>query len=124
MSQLKEPRVRLVLYEGTGSEAYSDAERSSLLGALLDRGFNVTRTTSDGAVQRADDRPIIMLGRFNGFGLPDVTRNGSNESTRVLDTSSLDDVRIVALVEQSCAELGARDRQSFARRCLRYRRDS
>ena len=58
------PVLQIALYEGRGAEPIDAGRRFALIGALLDRGYRVTRVT-DGAAARADDgNALAVLGCF------------------------------------------------------------
>ncbi|MBI4606717.1 MAG: ferredoxin family protein [Planctomycetes bacterium] len=64
MSRTQGTNLRVILYEGAGSEALSPDERFRLLTSLLEDGFEVTRPANGGKVSPADGAPILLLGRF------------------------------------------------------------
>jgi NAD-dependent dihydropyrimidine dehydrogenase PreA subunit len=64
--------LRVVLYEGPGSAPLSGEERFQSIATLLDNGFEVTRPAQGGTVARADDAPILLLGKFNGARPPQI----------------------------------------------------
>ncbi len=65
MSRLTAARLRVVLYEGSGSESISDDERFGLISDLLDGGYNVTLANGNGDVVSPDRAPMVVLGRFD-----------------------------------------------------------
>ena len=57
--------LRVVLYEGQGSIALSPEARTQVMSALLDKGYAVTRaTTQGGSAMPHDDRSLLVLGLF------------------------------------------------------------
>lgn len=66
MSLHDQTTLRVVLYEGTGSQPLSSEERFTALSTLLQRGFGVTRTAGERPVAGADRSPLLVLGRFEG----------------------------------------------------------
>ena len=55
---------RVVLYEGPGSERLATADRTTLVGDLLDRGYRVT--AADATASSETDGACIVVGRFGG----------------------------------------------------------
>ncbi len=66
MSRTEGRNLRVVLYEGPGSQVLDDDERFQALSALLDNGFEVTRPMAGQDVAPADDAPVLVLGRLDG----------------------------------------------------------
>jgi Pyruvate/2-oxoacid:ferredoxin oxidoreductase delta subunit len=64
------PALRVVLYEGTGTQPFQAEERFAALTTLLGKGFAVTATRGDRPVAPADASPTVVFGRF-GDGAPD-----------------------------------------------------
>ena len=56
--------LRIVLYEGTGTQPLAATERLGAVSALLERGFTVTSTDGQRAVAPADGTPIVIFGKF------------------------------------------------------------
>ena len=55
---------RVVLYEGPGSDPLATADRTTLVGDLLDRGYRVT--AADPTASSETDGACIVVGRFGG----------------------------------------------------------
>lgn len=94
------PALRVVLYEGSGSQPMDGASRFEALSSLLQRGFTVTSASGERAVAPADSTPTVVLGRFQG-GTPDV------EGAQTRDISGLNAAQIADLVETTRAEVNA-----------------
>jgi Pyruvate/2-oxoacid:ferredoxin oxidoreductase delta subunit len=68
---LKDPALRVVLYEGTGAEPLSSQDRFATVSALLDSGYGVTRTAAGaGSVAPEDSSPLLVFGRWGTGGPP------------------------------------------------------
>ncbi len=65
MSLRDQNALRVVLYEGAGTEALEAGERCALVQYFLEKGFSITRSADRGAVAPADGAPLMVLGRFN-----------------------------------------------------------
>jgi Pyruvate/2-oxoacid:ferredoxin oxidoreductase delta subunit len=64
MSLKEESTLRVVLFEGEGTEPIESSNRVAAMTALLERGFAVTRSTGQGTVAPADRTSVLVLGRF------------------------------------------------------------
>jgi Pyruvate/2-oxoacid:ferredoxin oxidoreductase delta subunit len=54
--------LRVVLYEGPGTQALDGDRRQKTVQSLLERGFGVTRAGSERPVAPADSSPLLVLG--------------------------------------------------------------
>jgi Pyruvate/2-oxoacid:ferredoxin oxidoreductase delta subunit len=70
MSLKEQETVRVVFYEGAGSDPGTGADRYEHFKTLLNRGFSVTRATGNGEVAAADRAHLLVLGRFQGAATP------------------------------------------------------
>jgi NAD-dependent dihydropyrimidine dehydrogenase PreA subunit len=67
MSALAASSLRVVLYEGRGSEPLAQADRASLLRGLLDRGYSVASVRAGGTPPAPPSEGLlVVLGRFDG----------------------------------------------------------
>ncbi len=103
MSKTDGTNLRVVLYEGPGSEPFDGDARADALAALLDNGFEVTRPALGGEVADADDSPVLVLGRFDAETAP---ADRDRVAFRDVTDRSADDV--VALARDARDETGAR----------------
>ncbi len=62
---LKNPSLRVALYEGPGSEKLSSEERFRTMETLLSKGYAVSRTGGTGSLASEDESPLLALGRFD-----------------------------------------------------------
>ncbi len=69
MSRTEGKNLRVVLYEGPGSESLEAQTRFEVLSSLLENGFEVTRPVAGQEVAPPDDAPVLVLGLLND-GLP------------------------------------------------------
>ena len=103
------PVLQVALYEGRGAEQIDAGRRFALLGALLDRGYRVTRVT-EGAAARADDgNALAVLGRFRDDQPAEAL--GTDTGGRVWFRDIGDDTpdAVLAQVEAIRAECDARE---------------
>ena len=70
MSLKDQTTLRIVLYEGDGSQPLAAPDRFAAMSALLEKGFAVTRAAAAGAVARADRSSLLVLGQFTDGRLP------------------------------------------------------
>jgi Pyruvate/2-oxoacid:ferredoxin oxidoreductase delta subunit len=94
--------LRVILYEGPGSNALSDDDRLTTLATLLERGHAVTRTTGARAVSPSDGARTLVLGRFTHTpefsGVDDV---------HVGEIAGLNTAQIADLVETTRSQTGS-----------------
>jgi Pyruvate/2-oxoacid:ferredoxin oxidoreductase delta subunit len=98
MSLKDQTTLRVVLYEGDGAHSLEAGERFTVMAALLERGFAVTRSTTRGNVAPADHTSLLVLGKFDG---PAPNGEDSNGTVPVhfADIKGLDALRIAEAVE-------------------------
>ena len=96
--------LRVVLYEGAGSEPMDPDVRFESLRALLEGGYTVTRAAgggrTSGGVSRHDDRALVVLGRFHP-GAAEAARAGldADVPVHVHELNGADAASVVATVE-------------------------
>lgn len=108
MIQNAAPALRIVLYEGIGSQPLAAPERLELFRALLKKGYQVTRALKDGGVSAIQEGLLLVLGRFTETR-PELAESHDGKVTvhvRELGERSPQDV--VALVEEVVGELEAK----------------
>src|SRR4051812_39441061 len=92
--------MRVLLYEGKGAIPLAAEARAKVMAALLDRGYAVTRATSEGAgAMPHDDRSLLVLGLFperRAPALEDVMGRVTIEARDITDLNAED---VVSLVE-------------------------
>lgn len=64
MPSLTDPTLRVVLYEGAGSEPLADGERAALLRSLLEKGYAVSSSRGEGTLSPSGHGTLAVLGRF------------------------------------------------------------
>ena len=106
MSLKDQSTLRVVLYEGDGAQPLDAGERFTALTALLERGYAVTRTTTQGSVAPADRTSLLVLGKFNGPAPQAQDANGQ-VTVRFQNLDGTDAARIAELVETERTERGA-----------------
>jgi Pyruvate/2-oxoacid:ferredoxin oxidoreductase delta subunit len=94
------PALRVILYEGTGTEPLQSEERFAALSTLLGKGFAVTATRGDRPVAPADASPTVVFGRF-GDAVPEF------EGARARDISGFSPDQLADVVETARSEANA-----------------
>jgi Pyruvate/2-oxoacid:ferredoxin oxidoreductase delta subunit len=98
MSLKEQSTLRVVLYEGDGVECLDANDRFAAMTALLDRGYAVTRATTQGNVAPADRTALLVLGKF-GAKTPVGEDARGDVSVRFQDISGIDIAKISDVVE-------------------------
>jgi Pyruvate/2-oxoacid:ferredoxin oxidoreductase delta subunit len=94
--------MRVVLYEGNGSIPLDAAARAQVMSALLDKGYAVTRTTTQGSSAFPhDDRSLLVLGLFPNQEAPQVEDLSGEVKIDTRDITGLDASGVLALVERT-----------------------
>lgn len=104
MSIATETTLRIVLYEGQGSEALGPDERLAMTEALLEKGYALTRATGSGSVAGPSLGSVLVLGRFEAGNPPDIHLEGVPGDVTFHDVTGLDPQGVVALAEESRAQ--------------------
>jgi Pyruvate/2-oxoacid:ferredoxin oxidoreductase delta subunit len=106
MSLKDQSTLRVVLYEGEGAQPLDAGERFATMTALLERGYAVTRTTSQGSVAPSDRTALLVLGKFGGATPNGVDADGQ-VAVRFQSMDGMDTARIADLVESECTQRNA-----------------
>jgi Pyruvate/2-oxoacid:ferredoxin oxidoreductase delta subunit len=106
MSLKDQSTLRVVLYEGEGAQALDANERFTALSALLERGYAVTRTTTQGSVAPADRTSLLVLGKFNG-PTPQAQDANGQVAVRFHNLDTADAARVADLVDSERNGRGA-----------------
>src|SRR6267378_2775908 len=104
MSLKDQTTLRVVLYEGSGSQPLESQERFAALTALLERGYTVTRTTGGGRVAQHDRAAMLVLGLFENGHAPQAEDASGAVALRFQDLAGFDANRIAEFVESARAE--------------------
>ncbi len=107
MSLKDQTTLRIVLYEGAGSQPLAAQDRCAALSALLDKGFAVTCANGEGQVAPADRSSLLVLGRFPEAKPPQMEDAAGQVTIRFQDITGFDPPRLVETVEAIRAEARA-----------------
>ena len=107
MSLKDQTTLRIVLYEGAGSQPLATHDRCAALSALLEKGFAVTCANGEGQVAPADRSSLLVLGRFPEAKPPQMEDAAGQVTIRFQDITGFDPSRLVETVEAIRAEAHA-----------------
>jgi Pyruvate/2-oxoacid:ferredoxin oxidoreductase delta subunit len=95
--------LRVVLYEGNGAIPLSTAARAQVMAALLDKGYAVTRATteSNGSAFPHDDRSLLVLGAFANGEAPKLEDATGRIKIEARDITGLGAEDVLSLVEKT-----------------------
>jgi Pyruvate/2-oxoacid:ferredoxin oxidoreductase delta subunit len=93
--------LRVVLYEGDGAIALPPEGRAKVMAALLDKGYSVTRATSQGgSAMPHDERSLLVLGLFPGQKAPALEDVTGSVKIEARDITGLNSEAVLELVEK------------------------
>ena len=98
------PALRVVLYEGTGSQPLTSSERLEIMRSLLQKGYQVTRAVKDGTVSTIRAGVLLVLGQFHDQHIPAMASADDQVSLHVRDIAGRTVAEIVILVESIAEE--------------------
>jgi Pyruvate/2-oxoacid:ferredoxin oxidoreductase delta subunit len=105
MSLTEQTTLRIVLYEGSGSEPFLPEDRFGTMTALLERGYTITRT-GQGPVAPPDRSALLVLGRF-GNTRPQAEDENGHVPIQFEDITGLDAQQIGEKVESARVQVKA-----------------
>ena len=109
MSLTESQSLRVVVYEGEGSDPLSSESRYDTMSALLEDGFAVTRTNGQQAVAPNDRTSLLVLGRFQEGRSPAFESESSDTEVTVANIVDQEPVAITEMVRSKQAQLEAFD---------------
>jgi Pyruvate/2-oxoacid:ferredoxin oxidoreductase delta subunit len=107
MSLANQTTLRVVLYEGTGSEPIPAEDRYSAMTALLEKGFAVTCANSEGRPVSDAKGPLLVLGRFANQQAPALEDAENSAAIESRDITGLSREALLEAVEAVRAQHGA-----------------
>lgn len=99
MSLKDQSTLRIVLYEGEGTQPIPAADRFDAMTALLQKGFSVTQARDGRRVSSAGTSPVLLLGRFESDAVPQAFAGASEARVVARNISSLDAKEIAGVSE-------------------------
>ena len=109
MSLSESRSLRVVVYEGEGSDPLTPESRFDTLSALLDGGFAVTRTDGRQAVAPNDRTSLLVLGRFQEGQSPEFDSGSSEAEVDVANIAEQEPEAITEMVRSKREALEAFD---------------
>ncbi len=107
MSLANQNTLRVVLYEGVGSQPLTGEARFAAISALLEKGFAVTRANGQSKSKSAHRGPLLVLGQFAGGHAPSLEDSAGEVQLETRDITGLSREQLVETVEQVRAATGA-----------------
>ncbi|NLX96792.1 MAG: ferredoxin family protein [Rhodopirellula sp.] len=98
--------LRVVLYEGDGSQVLPDRQRFELMQMLLDLGYSVSSVRGGVQFAKLGDARIVVLGRLNEEGPAFCDDADDQAALRFVDINGLDNEQVVSRLKAACAEIG------------------
>jgi Pyruvate/2-oxoacid:ferredoxin oxidoreductase delta subunit len=104
---LNDPTLRILLYEGSGSDPFDAATRFATASALLEKGYAVTFATGEGPVAPADRSHLLVLGQFSGGKPPEAEDAAGDVSIQFREVRGMEPSAVAELVESARAQTRA-----------------
>ncbi len=95
---LNQTTLRIVLYEGPGSEPLDNGQCFSAMASLLEKGFAVTRTT-EGILSHYKGASLLVLGKFGSATNPEADNALEETSVRFQDITGRTPEQVFDFVE-------------------------
>lgn len=96
---LTRPQLRVLLYEGNGSQAFTTAERAPILRSLLEKGYAVSSSRVGGALSAISNGALLVLGRFLEEKPVQALAETGDVTVYFRDVNTLDAPAIAELVD-------------------------
>ena len=106
MSLTHTSTLRVVLYEGDGSRPLRDADRFSVLTALLEQGYAVTRAIPGERVAAHDRGTLLVLGQFDNGAIPESQMPSPGSRVKFENITGFDTNRITGTANDAVAQAG------------------
>ena len=106
------PALRVVLYEGTGSQPLTSSERLEIMRSLLQKGYQVTRAVKDGTVSTIRAGVLLVLGQFHDQHIPAMASASELGGDVWIERLFLS--KCASKSETSCASLSVGGRMTLA----------
>jgi Pyruvate/2-oxoacid:ferredoxin oxidoreductase delta subunit len=107
MSLTDQTTLRVVLYEGTGSQPLSNEARFNAVTALLEKGFAVARVNGEGAPVPNRSAAMLVLGQFPEGRPPGLEDHAGRVQIETRDMTGLSHDEVLELVESARVAAGA-----------------
>ena len=107
MSLANQTTLRVVLYEGAGSQPLTTETRFATVSALLEKGFAVTRASGQGMPVSDQHGPLLVLAQFPDRQVPVLEDSAGRVRIEARDITELAPEGVIEAVETIRGELGA-----------------
>jgi Pyruvate/2-oxoacid:ferredoxin oxidoreductase delta subunit len=107
MSRTAHSTLRVVLYEGANAQPLEAEDRFTVLTALLEKGFAVTRAAAGGQVAPHPQGPLLVLGQFANGHRPEAEVAAAESPVRFENITGLGAEQIAGTAEEVRAGVGA-----------------
>src|SRR5579859_255180 len=99
MSLANQTTLRVVLYEGAGSQPLTSDARFDTVSALLEKGFAVTRASGQGQPLANRNAPLLVVGQFEGGQPPALEDSSGQVRIETRDLTGLAQDAVLEMVE-------------------------
>ncbi|HIG26879.1 MAG TPA: ferredoxin family protein [Verrucomicrobiales bacterium] len=113
MNRLEQKTVKVVVYDGEGSQSISAEESYEAISGLLNNGFTVARITSKSELGISNTTPQLVLGKFDGKQLNGAESGAGASTVRLSEFPSSDPNTVSEIAEQYRQEQDAFDHSSW-----------
>lgn len=107
MSLTDQTTLRVVLYEGAGSEPLTSDSRFATMSTLLQKGFAVTRANGQGTPVSNRTNSLLVLGQFANGQAPALEDQSGQVRIESRDLTGLSQDAVAQVVESVRAQVGA-----------------
>jgi len=107
MSLTDQTTLRVVLYEGAGSEPLTSDARFAAMSMLLQKGFAVTRANGQGTPVSNRTNSLLVLGQFANGQAPALEDQSGQVRIESRDLTGLSQDAVAQVVESVRARVGA-----------------
>lgn len=107
MSLTDQTTLRVVLYEGEGSEPLTSDARFATMSTLLQKGFAVTRANGQGTPVSNRTNSLLVLGQFANGQAPALEDQSGHVRIESRDLTGLSQEAVAQVVESVRAQVGA-----------------
>lgn len=105
MTAVPDPKIRVILYEGAGSEPLPSDARAVALRTLLENGYAVSCTRTGGSLTSVNGGTLVVLGKFLEAKPPSALSSTGDTTVYFHDISGLGAAAVIEVVENKRAEL-------------------
>lgn len=105
MTAIPDPKIRVIIYEGAGSEPLPSAARAEALRSLLEHGYAVSCMRAGGRLSSVNSATLVVLGKFLEAKPPSALSSNGDTTIYFQDIGGMDAAAVVEAVENKRSEL-------------------